>query len=92
MEDYRAVYDRVQDMYQGTITGAPEGIRKAVEAVAYLKKGGQKPISIGTAAFDQGRCLPWAMQTPCVVCEEFCPTSPKAIWVEEVTVEKRELW
>ena len=51
---------------------------------------GQKPISIGTAAFDQGRCLPWAMATPCVVCEEFCPTSPKAIWVEEVTVEKRE--
>lgn len=51
---------------------------------------GQKPISIGTAAYDQGRCLPWAMATPCVVCEEFCPTSPKAIWVEEVTVEKRE--
>jgi polyferredoxin len=51
---------------------------------------GQKPISIGTAAFDQGRCLPWAMATPCVVCEEFCPTSPKAIWVEDVTVEKRE--
>ncbi|MBK8253091.1 MAG: 4Fe-4S binding protein [Polyangiaceae bacterium] len=50
---------------------------------------GQKPISIGTAAYDQGRCLPWAMATPCVVCEEFCPTSPKAIWVEEVTVEKR---
>jgi polyferredoxin len=51
---------------------------------------GQKPISIGTAAYDHGRCLPWAMATPCVVCEEFCPTSPKAIWVEEVTVEKRE--
>ncbi|MEZ4300563.1 MAG: 4Fe-4S binding protein [Polyangiaceae bacterium] len=51
---------------------------------------GQKPISIGTAAFDQGRCLPWAMATPCVVCEEFCPTSPKAIWVEEVSVEKRD--
>ncbi len=50
---------------------------------------GQKPISIGTAAFDHGRCLPWGLATPCVVCEEFCPTSPKAIWVEEVTVEKR---
>ena len=23
------------------------------------------------------------MGTPCIVCEEFCPTSPKAIWVEE---------
>jgi polyferredoxin len=51
---------------------------------------GQKPISIGTAMYDQGRCLPWAMATPCIVCEEFCPTSPKAIWVEEVTVPKRD--
>ena len=50
---------------------------------------GQKPISIGTAFYDQGRCLPWAMGTPCIVCEEFCPTSPKAIWVEEVDVPKR---
>jgi polyferredoxin len=50
---------------------------------------GQKPISIGTAFYDQGRCLPWAMATPCIVCEEFCPTSPKAIWVEEVDVPKR---
>jgi polyferredoxin len=50
---------------------------------------GQKPISIGTAFYDQGRCLPWAMGTPCIVCEEFCPTSPKAIWVEEVDAPKR---
>ena len=50
---------------------------------------GQKPISIGTAFYDQGRCLPWAMATPCIVCEEFCPTSPKAIWVEEVDIPKR---
>jgi polyferredoxin len=51
---------------------------------------GQKPISIGTAFYDQGRCLPWAMATPCIVCEEFCPTSPKAIWVEEIDIPKRE--
>jgi len=51
---------------------------------------GQKPISIGTAMYDQGRCLPWAMATPCIVCEEFCPTSPKAIWAEEVEVPKRD--
>ena len=50
---------------------------------------GQKAISIGTAFYDQGRCLPWAMSVPCIVCEEFCPTSPKAIWVEEVDVPKR---
>jgi ferredoxin len=51
---------------------------------------GQKAISIGTAFYDQGRCLPWAMSVPCIVCEEFCPTSPKAIWVEEVDIPKRE--
>ena len=52
---------------------------------------GQKPISIGTAFYDIGRCLPWSMSTPCIVCEEFCPTSPKAIWVEEAKVPKRLL-
>jgi polyferredoxin len=51
---------------------------------------GQPPIKIGTAFYDHGRCLPWSMQTPCIVCEEFCPTSPKAIWVEEVTAPMRD--
>jgi len=45
------------------------------------------PIKLGTAFFDRGRCLPWAMETPCVVCEEVCPVSPKAIgtYDEEIT-------
>ena len=51
---------------------------------------GQPPIKIGTAFYDHGRCLPWSMQTPCIVCEEFCPTSPKAIWVEEVDAPVRD--
>ncbi len=51
---------------------------------------GVPPIKIGTAFYDQGRCLPWSMGTPCIVCEEFCPTSPKAIWVEEVDQAVRE--
>ncbi len=41
------------------------------------------PIRLGTAFVDRGRCLPWAMNTPCIVCEENCPVSPKAIIVEE---------
>ena len=41
--------------------------------------GGPAEVTIGTAFFDRGRCLPWAMETPCVVCEEVCPVSPKAI-------------
>ncbi len=39
----------------------------------------QGPVKVGTAFYDRGRCLPWAMETPCVVCEEVCPVSPKAI-------------
>ncbi len=50
---------------------------------------GVPPVKVGTAFYDHGRCLPWAMQTPCIVCEEFCPTSPKAIWVEEVEAPVR---
>lgn len=51
---------------------------------------GVAPVKLGTAFYDHGRCLPWAMQTPCIVCEEFCPTSPKAIWVEEVEAPVRD--
>jgi len=47
-------------------------------------------VRIGTAFFDRGRCLPWAMATPCIVCEEMCPTSPKAIWLEETDVRARD--
>ena len=64
----------------------------AIQKITEKQKMGidQKPISIGTAMYDQGRCLPWAMATPCIVCEEFCPTSPKAIWAEDVEVPKRD--
>jgi polyferredoxin/formate hydrogenlyase subunit 6/NADH:ubiquinone oxidoreductase subunit I len=41
------------------------------------------PIRIGTAFVDTGRCLPWAMDKPCIVCQENCPVSPKAIFVRE---------
>ena len=41
------------------------------------------PVRLGTAFVDQGRCLPWAMNTPCIVCQENCPVSPKAIFIRE---------
>ncbi|MGD2151796.1 MAG: 4Fe-4S binding protein [Gemmatimonadales bacterium] len=48
-----------------------------------------QPNRIGTAFLDRGRCLPWAMATPCIVCEEWCPTSPKAIYlIEETAVDR----
>jgi ferredoxin len=45
-----------------------------------------KAIRIGTAFYDRGRCLPWAMGTECIVCEEWCPTSPKAIYLRPAEV------
>ncbi|MBF0573703.1 MAG: 4Fe-4S dicluster domain-containing protein [Desulfamplus sp.] len=50
----------------------------------YKKNG---PIRIGTAFVDQGRCLPWSMNRPCIVCQENCPVSPKAIMISEAFVE-----
>jgi ferredoxin len=41
------------------------------------------PIKLGTAFVDRGRCLPWSMDKPCIVCQENCPVSPKAIYTRE---------
>ena len=34
---------------------------------------------IGVAVIDRDRCLPWASDTPCIVCQEMCPVPEKAI-------------
>ena len=47
---------------------------------------GAGAIRIGTAFYDRGRCLPWAMATDCIVCEEWCPTSPKAVYLRTAEV------
>lgn len=43
---------------------------------------------IGIAVFDQDRCLPFAKDIPCIVCEEHCPTFDKAIKFREVDVTR----
>ena len=66
----------------------------AIQKISLAQKLGlgpyidQGPIRLGTAFFNQGRCLPWAMQTPCVVCEEVCPVSPKAIGTYQETITR----
>ena len=49
-----------------------------------------KPVRLGTAFYDRGRCLPWSMATECIVCEEWCPTSPKAIYLRAADVADAE--
>jgi MauM/NapG family ferredoxin protein len=39
---------------------------------------------IGLARIDHNRCLPWAYNIACIVCEEACPVADKAIQLEEV--------
>jgi ferredoxin len=47
----------------------------------------ERPIKIGSAYLDRGRCLPWSGNGPCIVCQEHCPTSPKAITLQKEMVK-----
>ena len=38
---------------------------------------------LGIATIDRDRCLPWAQDTPCIVCQEMCPVPDKAIVLDE---------
>jgi len=68
----------------------PTGAIKPLTVEKKIGKGPfQKPLKIGTAFYDRGRCLPWAMHTECIVCEEVCPVSPKAVWFKTVELELR---
>ena len=66
----------------------------AIQKISLARKLGagehqaRGPIRVGTAFFNQGRCLPWSMQTPCVVCQEVCPVTPKAIGTYDETITR----
>jgi polyferredoxin len=49
---------------------------------------GEGPIRMGTAFVDRSRCLPFAFDTPCIVCQETCPVSPKAIVLRDVVARR----
>lgn len=70
-------------------TGAIQriGVEQKLGLGAYADTG---PVVLGTAHYDLGRCLPWSMKKPCVVCEEVCPTSPKAIYSERMQFVERD--
>jgi polyferredoxin len=61
----------------------------AIRPIAVDEKQGKNdfapsgPLRVGTAFVDRGRCLPWAMDKPCIVCQENCPVSPKAIFTRQ---------
>ena len=55
-------------------------------AIPNLNLDQKRQAVIGTAIVNRNRCLPWASSTPCIVCEEMCPTPEKSIRLEEVSV------
>jgi polyferredoxin len=70
----------------------PTGAIREISIAEKLGVGpfeGKGPVKTGTAFYNQGRCLPWAMDVSCVVCEEVCPVSPKAIFTRNVEVTDR---
>jgi MauM/NapG family ferredoxin protein len=70
--------------YTCTICGSvcPTG---AIREISIREKIDQ-PIKIGSAYIDRGRCLPWSGNAACIVCQEVCPTSPKAIYLKKDVV------
>jgi ferredoxin len=51
------------------------------EAIPRLPLEEKQHTPIGLARLDRSRCLPWAHNIPCIVCEEACPVQHKAIWL-----------
>jgi ferredoxin len=42
---------------------------------------------LGLAQIDEERCIPWADNVDCIVCEEMCPIPEKAVRLETVQME-----
>lgn len=55
-------------------------------AIPLLALDLKRATVIGKAEIDRERCLPWSGNTPCIVCEEMCPLSPKAVTLETAEV------
>ncbi len=59
------------------------------EAIEPLPLEEKQKTKIGLATVDTSRCLPYAYGRECIVCEEHCPTSPKAIYLDAQDVPVR---
>ncbi len=55
-------------------------------AIKRLDVKQKQSFVIGLAVFDRDRCLPFAKDESCIVCEEHCPTYDKAIKFKDINV------
>lgn len=58
-----------------------------VEAIPPLALEEKRQHVIGKAYLDHNRCLAWADNQECIVCEEMCPIPDKAIVLKTIAVE-----
>jgi polyferredoxin len=55
-------------------------------AIPELQLDEKRQQIVGKASINRDRCLPWASNIPCIVCEEMCPTPEKAIRLEKMSI------
>lgn len=55
-------------------------------AIPRLALEEKQHVPMGLARIDRTRCLPWAYNIDCIVCEEACPVANKAIKLEAADV------
>jgi polyferredoxin len=58
-----------------------------VQAIPALDLEEKRQQVIGKAYIDQNRCLAWSDHKDCIVCEEMCPLSEKAVYLQEAEVK-----
>ena len=85
--DMRFISEQSYCQYDCTLCGqvCPTG------AIPRLTVDAKHEHPTGKAYFDHSRCLPWAEGTPCICCEEMCPTPEKAIKIlKTFTIKDKE--
>jgi ferredoxin len=58
-----------------------------VGAIPFLDLEQKRTQVIGKAYINKDRCIAWADQRDCIVCEEMCPLPEKAITIKEVIAQ-----
>ena len=61
-------------------------------AIPRLPRDAKRQARLGLAKVDRSICLAWAHNEQCIVCEEHCPVADKAIKLEIVRINGREVY
>ncbi len=59
-------------------------------AIPKLSLPEKQQTVIGKAEIDENRCIPWSQNVNCIVCQEMCPLTEKAIELDDMTATNDE--